>query len=100
MGNAAVAEITAGQRSAAAAVHEALQMQPGTAPLSAEIMLKTTREKCDELETIARAAQQLKGAFMDIESLVDAQGDVIDEIGRHVAIVRDETEQATHQLAH
>merc|ERR1712217_2766 len=61
-------------------------------------MLQTTREKCEELGELAKSAEQLKVAFMDMECLVDAQGDVIDEIGRHVAAGRAETERAAEQL--
>jgi len=96
--DAAVAAVAEGQLSAASTIQDASRSQPGTGPLSTAMALQMSRDKCDELERLARAARELQQAFLDVESLVDSQGEVIDDIGRHIESTRNKTNEAREQL--
>lgn len=72
-----------------------MQLQSGTAPLTSATALQATRDRCDELASLARAARDLNQArspwrvkepraqlFVDVESLVNSQGEILNDIGR------------------
>lgn len=84
----ALAAVAAGQRSAAGAIQDSVLMQPGSGPLSMATALQATWEHCDELASLARAAEELLQAFRFAESLVQSQGDVITDIEAHLALTR------------
>jgi len=96
--DAAVAAVAAGHHSAASAIQDTVRLQPGSSPLSGAMALQATRERCDELESLAKAARELRQAFLDVESLVHAQGDFIDDIEGHVSATRVQTKSAQEQL--
>eukprot|EP00442_Polarella_glacialis_P015927 CAMPEP_0115142640 /NCGR_PEP_ID=MMETSP0227-20121206/60277_1 /TAXON_ID=89957 /ORGANISM="Polarella glacialis, Strain CCMP 1383" /LENGTH=89 /DNA_ID=CAMNT_0002551279 /DNA_START=1 /DNA_END=267 /DNA_ORIENTATION=- len=75
-----------------------MRLQAGSGPLSTATALQATREKCDELASLARAARELRQAFLDVENLVDSQGEVLDDIASHVAATRDRTKAVQEQL--
>eukprot|EP00913_Durusdinium_trenchii_P002008 g1856.t1 len=84
-----VVEAVAAGRSAASTIQEAMQRQSGTAPLTTANALQATRERCDELASLARAARDLSQLFIDVESLVNSQGEILNDIGSHIASTRD-----------
>mmetsp|Transcript_11875 Transcript_11875/g.27383 ORF Transcript_11875/g.27383 Transcript_11875/m.27383 type:complete len:149 (+) Transcript_11875:3-449(+) len=72
--------------------------QSGNAPLSTANALQATREKCDELANLARAARDLSQVFVDVESLVNSQGEILNDIGSHVASTREQVKRGHDQL--
>lgn len=95
--DAAVAAVAAGQ-SAASAIEDTIRLQQGTGPLSTATALKASRANMDELKELQRSVFQLKQTFLGFQSLVDSQGEVIDDIERHMATTRDRTRQAQEEL--
>lgn len=95
--DAAVAAVAAGQ-SAASAIQDTMQMQQGTGALSTATALKATRANLDELKELERSVLQLNHMFLRFQSLVDSQGQVIDNIERHMTNTRDLTRRAQEQL--
>lgn len=75
-----------------------MQRQSGTAPLTTANALQGTRERCDELASLARAARDLSQLFVDVESLVNSQGEILNDIGSHIASTRDQTKRARDEL--
>ncbi|CAJ1402360.1 unnamed protein product [Effrenium voratum] len=86
-----VVEAVAAGRSAASTIQDAMQRQSGTAPLSTANALQATQERCDELANLARAARDLSQIFVDVESLVNSQGEILNDIGSHIASTREQT---------
>lgn len=93
-----VVEAVAAGRSAASTIQDAMQRQSGTAPLTTANALQGTRERCDELASLARAARDLSQLFVDVESLVNSQGEILNDIGSHIASTRDQTKRARDEL--
>ncbi|CAK8989142.1 unnamed protein product [Durusdinium trenchii] len=93
-----VVEAVAAGRSAASTIQEAMQRQSGTAPLTTANALQATRERCDELASLARAARDLSQLFIDVESLVNSQGEILNDIGSHIASTRESTKRGHDEL--
>lgn len=92
-------DIAAGQRTAAGAITSTMAASTGrTGTLDGGRALQVKREQLDELEVLARTAKELQQAFLDIDNLVSAQGEVIDDIAAHVHQTKDQTEATGHQL--
>jgi len=89
--------VAAGQASAASAIQATVRLQAGTGPLSSATALQATRE-LDELASLDRAAMQLAKAFQDVETMVNAQQEVFDDIARHLSTTRDQVQLATEHL--
>lgn len=100
--DAAVAAVQAaggGRSSAASAIQDTLRLQPGdSSNLNISLAIQATRDKCNELEKLARAAQDLLQQFQNLEAQVILQGEVIDDIALHMEATRVRTEAARHQL--
>lgn len=88
---AEVAAVVAGRGSAASTIQDTLRNQPDMISLGTITSLRATKEQCDELETLATAARELRQAFLDVSVLVNAQGEVIDDIAAHLMATRDQT---------
>ncbi|CAE7214474.1 SYP124 [Symbiodinium microadriaticum] len=93
-----VEAVAAGRASAASTIQDAILRQSGTAPLTTASALQATREKCDELANLARAARDLSQVFVDVESLVNSQGEILNDIGSHVASTREQVKRGHEVL--
>jgi t-SNARE complex subunit (syntaxin) len=97
--DAAVAAVaSAGHRSASTAIQQTLLFQPGTTQLNTSVALTAARLRTDEVERLADVAAGLKKAFLDFENLVVSQGEVIDDIGRHIQATLEQTKHAVDTL--
>ena len=94
----AVAALAARRDSAAAAIQAGVGAQAGGGPLRSEIMLQLSRDRCDELANLARAAAELKQAFLNVDAAVLEQGEAIDDIAEHIGCVRDNVSAGREEL--
>jgi len=94
----AVAAMASRQPSSASAIQQSVQVHPGVSPLRTVTALQVTQGANDEVANLARAARDLRQAFLDIQSLIETQGSAVDDISRHVAETRLRTRRAREQL--
>jgi len=93
-----VAAVASRGRSAASAIQESVNLQPGCASLNTRIMLPATDGELDQLEELAKAARMLQQAFAEAELLIKSQGEVINDIAVHVSSAARSQAQAQQGL--
>lgn len=74
------------------------QQQRGCAPDAASMTWEAMEENNSELLMLARAADDLRHAFMDMESLVSVQGERLDEVEVNLSRTQGRTRAAQAQL--
>lgn len=92
--DAALAAMVEGHRSPQSSVQA--DGRPGSS--TSAVALEAMENNTEELENLARAAQDLRQAFIDVESLVIAQGEVMTDIEEHLGRTQDRTKEAEEQL--
>eukprot|EP00930_Biecheleria_cincta_P082417 TRINITY_DN72151_c0_g1_i1.p1 TRINITY_DN72151_c0_g1~~TRINITY_DN72151_c0_g1_i1.p1 ORF type:complete len:333 (-),score=66.72 TRINITY_DN72151_c0_g1_i1:22-1020(-) len=90
--------VAAGQASAASAIQATVGLQAGTGPLSPSTALQA-RALLDPLAKLDEAAKQLVQILRDIETMVNSQQEVINDISSNISMTLQRTQEATRHLA-
>lgn len=93
-----IADLIAGSSQASGILNDALNAsQPGRA-LNDRLALQLARDRRRDLVGLVQAAQELAKLVRDVDILIGAQGEVINDIERHVAATRGRTAGVVQEL--